>query len=191
MRLSTYLASAVLLLITAFGIFRLVVRRDYRRKGRLTPFASLLEWLIFAVWAYFTYVGLPSDWPASRVTPIIRVTAWIVFGGGAAITVMAVTGLGLRRAHGLEVNLVVQSGLYSVTRNPQIVGFALVVFGTAVLWPSWHTLGSVVLYAVIAHTMVLTEEEHLHDRHGEEYARYCTRVPRYLGVRRRSPTAAP
>ena len=37
----------------------------------------------------------------------------------------------------------------------------------------------------MAHTMVLTEEEHLLDVFGEAYARYRARVPRYLGFRRR------
>ena len=31
--------------------------------------------------------------------------------------------------------------------------------------------------------MVLTEEEHLRRVFGEDYARYCDRVPRYLGGR--------
>jgi protein-S-isoprenylcysteine O-methyltransferase Ste14 len=33
--------------------------------------------------------------------------------------------------------------------------------------------------------MVLTEEEHLRNAHGEGYAQYCERVPRYLGFPRR------
>jgi protein-S-isoprenylcysteine O-methyltransferase Ste14 len=37
----------------------------------------------------------------------------------------------------------------------------------------------------MVHTMVLTEEEHLLDLHGEVYARYRARVPRYIGVWRR------
>ena len=48
-----------------------------------------------------------------------------------------------------------------------------------------HTLGWTALYAAMVHTMVLMEEEHLLDVHGEAYARYRARVPRYLGLRRR------
>ncbi len=50
------------------------------------------------------------------------------------------------------------------------------------VFQSWHALGLVVLFAAIAHLMVLTEEEHLRRVFGEEYARYCARVPRYLGL---------
>jgi protein-S-isoprenylcysteine O-methyltransferase Ste14 len=61
----------------------------------------------------------------------------------------------------------------------------LVVIGVVVLWPSWYALGWVVLYGIVVHLMVLTEEEHLRAVHGEEYERYCSRVPRYLGILQR------
>jgi protein-S-isoprenylcysteine O-methyltransferase Ste14 len=93
---------------------------------------------------------------------------------------------GLRRAFGLEVNALKQTGPYRVTRNPQIVGGSLLVIGSAVLWPSWYALGWAVLYAVVAHMMVFTEEEHLRAVFGQEYELYCERVPRYLGFPRRT-----
>jgi len=120
--------------------------------------------VIFTLWASFMYLGLPAGWPASRVSPIVRVIAWISFAGGAA-------------------NVLRQSGLYGVTKNPQIVGLGLLVVASTVLWPSWHAVVSVVLYAAIAHVLVLTEEEHLRERCGNEYARYWRQVPRYLGIR--------
>jgi protein-S-isoprenylcysteine O-methyltransferase Ste14 len=58
----------------------------------------------------------------------------------------------------------------------------LLVIGAVVLWPSCYALGWVVLYGIVAHMMVLTEEDHLRDVFGEEYERYCGRVPRYLGI---------
>ena len=85
----------------------------------------------------------------------------------------------------MKVKGLVQSGPYRVTRNPQLVGGSLLVIGVVVLWPSCCALGWVVLYGVVAHMMVLTEEEHLRDVFGEEYERYCGRVPRYLGIPKR------
>jgi quinol-cytochrome oxidoreductase complex cytochrome b subunit len=69
----------------------------------------------------------------------------------------------------------------------QFVGGALLVAGSAMLWPSWYALGWVVLYAVVAHTMVLTEEEHLGKVYSEEYLRYCKRTPRYIGLPKSRP----
>ena len=91
---------------------------------------------------------------------------------------------GLRRAFGLEVNTLRRTGPYRLTRNPQLVGFGMVLVGALLLWPSWYTLGWLLLYPIVAHMMVLTEEEHLRDVFGEEYAAYCERVPRYLGFPR-------
>jgi protein-S-isoprenylcysteine O-methyltransferase Ste14 len=59
------------------------------------------------------------------------------------------------------------------------------VIGIALLWPSWYALGWVALGAVIAHMMVLTEEEHLRRTLGESYLAYCQNVPRYVGLTKR------
>lgn len=65
--------------------------------------------------------------------------------------------------------------------NPQIVAGSLLVLGSVVLWPSWQAVGWLMLYGLVGHLMVSTEEEHLLAVHGEAYARYCQRVPRYVG----------
>lgn len=184
MSTAAYLASACLLLIAAFLIFRVLVRRDYLLKGRLTLFSSFLELLVFGLWAYFTYINRPSDWPAYHVGSLSQTIGWILFAGGLILTATAMAGLRLGRTFGREVDVLRRSGLYRVTRNPQATAFALAMLGYLVLWPSWPHLGSLVLYMVIVHMMVLTEEAHLRERHGEEYQRYCQRVPRYLGFRR-------
>jgi hypothetical protein len=110
MRVTVYPISAPLILLAAFLIFRVIVRRDYRLKGRLARLSA--------------------------------------------------------------------------------VAFGLAMIGNAILWPSWYNMGAVALYAAIIQIMVLTEEEHLLDSYGEEYRRYCRRIPRYLGLRRRFDESA-
>ena len=72
--------------------------------------------------------------------------------------------------------------MYRFSRNPQIVGGALTAAGCALLWTSWYALGWIVLYAVVGHMMVLTEEEHLRNVYGGEYTTYLKRTPRYVGI---------
>ena len=43
----------------------------------------------------------------------------------------------------------------------------------------------VLMYAFIAHTMVIVEEQHLRRVFGREYQDYCARTPRYLGFPKR------
>lgn len=179
-----YFVSAFLLLLLAFVTFRILVRRDYLEKGRLTPLSVFLEYAVFFGWAYFTYL----DWSAAarvpEVGPVLRLVAWILIIFGLGVTLIAMARLGIHRMHGLDSRALEASGLYRLNRNPQIVGSGLAVLGYALYWPSWHTAGWLVLYLVICHLMVLTEEEHLRSVFGEDYARYAERVPRYLLGRR-------
>jgi len=184
MSLTVYLISALLLLGAAFVIFRIIVRRDYLRRGRLTPFSTLLELLIWGLYFSFPLLFNP-DWPAfllrhPQVRPVLSVVGLTLIMAGFAAVVAAMAGLGVRRSLGWETNMLKQSGVHRMTRNPQLVGATPLIIGYALLRPSWWALGWVFLYAAIAHLMVLTEEEHLRKVHGEEYVRYCERVPRYL-----------
>jgi protein-S-isoprenylcysteine O-methyltransferase Ste14 len=191
MRVAVYIISAFLLVIVASLVFRIFVRRDYQRKGRLTLLSGFLELLIWALYMGFPYIYNPPEWASfwSRDVPVdtpLRVIGVICILLGLASAFGTMFWFGLRRAFGLEVNALKHTGPYRVTRNPQIVGGSLLVIGSAVLWPSWYALGWVVLYAVVAHMMVFTEEEHLRAVFGQENERYCERVPRYLGFPRRT-----
>jgi protein-S-isoprenylcysteine O-methyltransferase Ste14 len=178
------LQSAFLVLIAGFVIFRVIVRRDYRRRGRLTLLDSALEWLAILFWVYWTSVRLPAHWPAVRVTPIVAAVGWVLFVGGLLAMFASFFRLGVGRSHGLKVDGLRQSGPYRLTRNPQCVAFGVAMIGHTMLWPSWPAVGSLVLLAPLLHMMVLTEEEHLREVFGEEYERYCARVPRYVGISR-------
>jgi protein-S-isoprenylcysteine O-methyltransferase Ste14 len=184
--LAAYLIAALLLLVGAFVIFRILVRGDYRRKGRLTPFTSFLELLIWVLFVCFPYIYNPSDWwlvwfAETPHSPLLEIVGSALTVVGMAIAVIAMAGLGFGRTMGQKGEVLQRAGLYRLSRNPQIVGGGLAVIGIAVLWPSWYALGWVALYGAIGHMMVLTEEEHLRKVHGEGYVRYCQRVSRYLG----------
>ncbi len=106
---------------------------------------------------------------------------------GLVLLAVAMGRLGMKRSVGQQVSDLKQSGLYRWSRNPQIVTYGLFVSGYALLWPSWSGALWVVLYALIGHMMVLTEEAHLSRVHGEAYATYCSHTPRYLGLPRPAP----
>ena len=182
MQLAAYLASALLVLIAIFVILRLVVRRDYQRRGRLTPFSAASEWLLALIWVAFSSYYLPADWPAIHVGLVLRVAGWLLIALGVLTMLYSMAWLGLRRAHGLQNDLLMQTGPYRLSRNPQIVGFALAMIGFVMIWPSWHMLVSLLLLVLFVHVMVLTEEEHLLAQFGDEYRRYCEQAARYLWI---------
>lgn len=179
-----YLVAAVLLLATAGVVFRLFVRRDYRRKGRLTALSSMLETVVFFAYGGFPSIYLASDWPAVYVHPILKGVALLLVAVGLGIVLVGIVKLGILRSLGQGKSELKQSGMYRLSRNPQALGCALYVIGFAVLWPSWYAVGWALMYAPIIHMMVLAEEEYLRGVHSEAYDRYCERVPRYLGFAR-------
>ncbi len=175
-----YFLSAGLVLAVGYVVFRVLVRRDYLRRGRLSRFSPALELAAIGVWAYQGYLNIPADWPAIHVGLALRVPGWILFGGGVAVTLFLIVALGIRRSHGFQVDGLRQTGFYGHSRNPQVVAFVIAMIGYGLLWPTWQHGVSVVLVAALMHMMVRTEEEHLLDVFGEEYKQYCERVPRYL-----------
>lgn len=187
--LLAYLAAACLLLVTAWAVFRVLVRRNYQQRGRLTPLVGFLELLVWLLYVAFPTLYNPLDWwlvwfAGPSVGPVLTLigSALVVVGMGSAVAAMLSLGMGVvmgQQAGGLK-----QTGWYGLSRNPQIVGGGLAVIGVALLWPSWYALGWVVIGAIIAHMMVLTEEEHLRRILGESYQTYCQRVPRYAGLPR-------
>lgn len=75
----------------------------------------------------------------------------------------------------------VTGGLYAYVRNPMYVAVLLVVIGQAFLRRSvvvlWWGAGCWIGF----HTRVVRDEEpHLAEKHGEEYERYRTTVPRWI-----------
>lgn len=180
MEFTVYMLSAFLLLALAFGVFRILVRRDYQRKGRLTPLAAILQWIVFGLWFIFAFYDAPSDWPPPGASMVITAVGLLLVVVGIPGMFIIMGKFGVRRASGIKVNVLVQSGVYRLTRNPQLVIGGIGVVGYAMVFQSWHALGLVVVFAAIAHMMVLSEEEHLRNVYGEAYVRYCERVPRYL-----------
>ena len=185
MILIVYLLSALLIISGAYIVFRVFVRRDYQRKGRLSFLSSSLELLIFTlVFCYPLLYSSPGwGWFWSTSAPV-GTAAWltgmlvILVGFGLAFGTMI--WFGIRRAFGQRVNKLVHSGPYRFSRNPQVIGGYLLVIGSSIIWQSWYNLLWIGLYAVVTHLMIITEEEHLHQVYGSEYASFCQDVPRYL-----------
>ncbi len=181
----SFLASYLLLLSLLIGIsllvLRLFVHRDYLRRGRLSVPSAVLQVVVFFGFGYFPSIYLPNTWPVSQVAPPLRFIGLASLSIGLIVILTGIHQLGLLRSVGLQTGVLKESSQYRFTRNPQILGCISYVIGFMVLWPSWFALGWGLALVIILHVMVLTEEEHLHNAHGQVYEQYCKRVPRYMG----------
>lgn len=175
---------AVLLPIVAALVFRRV-GQDYDRQGQLTRFATSLEILVFALHGVSSYVFLDSRLSViDRTDPLVGFSVVLIIGG--LILLFSTMGhMGHKTTLGQETQELTCTRMYRHSRNPQILFYGFVVVGYSLLWPSWTGVLWVVLYAVIAHMMVRTEEKHLQSTYGEAYVEYCRITPRYIGTKGR------
>lgn len=176
--------------LLAYGItfLRIGVRRDYARRGRLSVVVAILQALLFFIYGGFPYLYLPDDWPAVHVNPIIHLSGLLFIITGLGFLLYGMIRLGPLKSLGLGKRRLAQTGIYRKTRNPQALACGLYVIGFTMLWPSWYAVGWALLYFVLIHTMIITEEEHLLRIHDEDYSRYCREVPRYFMFRQKKDT---
>lgn len=182
---AVFLLIVFLLLGSAYVVFRLIVRRDYRLHGHLTWLSSSLQLLAFAGLMSLPYLFNPPEWIwfwkwKGSTTPQQYMLGMVIITLGFIVAFGTMTWFGIRRAFGFEAQGLIHTGPYRITRNPQILGGYLLVIGVSVQYPSWCSIVWIILFGLIGHWMILTEEEHLHVIFGEEYAYYCEQTPRYL-----------
>jgi len=90
-RPATYLLAYTSLLVAGLFTLRVVVRREYRKRGRLTRAPSMLQALLFFVYGGFPVLYLHADWPAVHVNPVQHALGLFLLYGGEEH---------LRRLHG-------------------------------------------------------------------------------------------
>jgi protein-S-isoprenylcysteine O-methyltransferase Ste14 len=179
------------LLTTAAGfwVFRVKVREDYRQLRKLTPLSTWLEILVFVLHANLMYIFLPGpcpELPPFPRNPIHRAGSALLIIGGLLLTLSSMSNLGFKKAVGQDTEDLHEKGFYRWTRNPQLIFYGVLLIGWASLYPDWRALIWLLVYGMIAHWMVLTEEKHLENLYGQAYSEYCKQIPRYIGLRRKT-----
>jgi len=74
----------------------------------------------------------------------------------------------------------ITSGLYKISRNPQIMTLFLVSFGTSLMIGSWIAIIIIIVSAVFLHFRILGEEKRLTQQYGDSFLEYKKKVPRYF-----------
>jgi protein-S-isoprenylcysteine O-methyltransferase Ste14 len=183
MSLQLFIISSIFLIVLGFIVFRVIVRREYKSKGKLNWVGSTSEFVIFALHINFSYSFLNVSWPWWPDMPenqIQKIAGISLFTLGLILTVLSMGYLGFKKAFGVNTDGLRNTGVYSYSRNPQMVFYTVLVLSVAILWLSWYAVVWFILYLIIGHFMVKTEEEHLENVYGESYKQYCQEVPRYL-----------
>ena len=146
-------------------------------------------------------------WLASVVTvSLIIVTQFIPRGGdpylrGTGVFVLLLAGafifapFYLLTRHGgtkdgqtyMQARIVVDRGLYAITRHPQYLGYIFLTCGFALLSQHWVIILLAVVGVTLFYLQAVREERYCLAQLGEPYEQYLRRVPRFniiLGMMR-------
>lgn len=125
----TYLASFILMILAALLVFRVVVRNDYHRHGRLTLGPMILESIYWGPAFAFPYIYNPPSWPVfwswddgTHLWMQFAASGLIVIGLVSVLGVISY--LGFDRSFGHEVSLLRVTGPYSISRTADRVGLS-------------------------------------------------------------------
>jgi protein-S-isoprenylcysteine O-methyltransferase Ste14 len=140
--------------------------------------------------AFLTAAGI---WGLSRVAPPCHLPAGIRLGvalpvalAGTGFSVAGVTAFSrakttINPTKPQRASVLVDSGVYGVTRNPMYLGLLLVLLAWAFfLSPTWAWLGPVAFFLYIGRFQIAPEERVLTALFGAQYTTYQSRVRRWL-----------
>ena len=177
------LAVTFLLVIATLVVFRIIVRREYLNKSKLSPTATSFQLLIFFLHALSSYVLIDTKENqiiGDNLFEIIGIVFMII---GGLFVLVGMINLGIKKLFGMKAEGLQKTGFYKYSRNPQIVFYILFLTGYVLIYPSWPALLWLGTLLFMCHIMVITEEEHLLRTFVDEYKEYCERIPRYIGLK--------
>lgn len=176
------IASGGLLLAIYFlqlALVALTFPRDKRKKLFLKPSYPRGDWkgvarlagavaaIIFVVTMFFT--------PLRTGSPLLYLGLAIYLVGLVAVPVS------LLEFRSAPVDRPVTSGVYRISRNPQVIGLDLVYLGTAIAVATWFHLALLAVLFSTYHFQILLEEKICLQFYGEEFGTYVKQVHRYVG----------
>ena len=85
----------------------------------------------------------------------------------------------------MEARIVVEQGLYAITRHPQYLGYIFLACGFALLSQHWVAVVLAFAGATFFYLQAVREERYCLAQFGEPYEQYLRRVPRFnfiLGI---------
>jgi protein-S-isoprenylcysteine O-methyltransferase Ste14 len=108
----------------------------------------------------------------------------IEFVIGTVLYLVGLIGLGIAiiNYRNAPLNKPITSGLYRISRNPQMVMIYVMFAGMVLVVASWINLIFLSFSIICSHFSILGEEKALIEQYGKSYQEYKKKVPRYFFV---------
>lgn len=178
-----YVGSVILV---ALGPYVLLKTKGAHDRRNTLPIGTSFGWWVLDVVHFFLVIL--SSFCAVWLMPIDRTVALV--GGSVMLGVGVVVMLAgmiefrsLRRISGLDNSELVTTGIYRWSRNPQYLGWFLVLFGISLIGSSGLALLYTIIGIILFHFYIARiEEPYLERTFGEKYLSYKSKTPRYVGL---------
>lgn len=161
------------------------VQADYASRQKLAQSTAAAVWIWYGLHAALTiYATWLSVWPLAFSRLLAAVAGSLLSVAGLVVAAAGILEFrSLQRMSGRATDEPVISGIYRWSRNPQNVGWFLVLLGIAI---TGRSAGAILLAALLALTLhfyiVYVEEPYLEQIFGAAYRRYRATTSRYLGI---------
>ena len=192
------ITNSALFIFFAFSFTKPKTRLDWRSLGVFSAFivALFTEMYGFPLSIYFLSGWLQSTFPETNIFAHDNGHLWYTlfgFEGDPHLNpihllsnVLLLTGfLVVAKAWGVlhkaqKEGVLAQSGLYSIVRHPQYIGFSLVMAGFLFMWPTLITIVMFPVLIIVYHRLAKKEEEIVRGEFGCEYDQYAATVPAFI-----------
>jgi len=123
------------------------------------------------------------DWLDHRIVKLIGliiVFISLLLGLASLISMRDSWRVGIRPEQKTQL---ITNGIFRFSRNPYFLSYILIFLGCFLVIPTYAFLIVYLVWIILTHMMILDEEKHLINQHGDLYKEYKNRVNRYIIVK--------
>ena len=114
--------------------------------------------------------------------PIKLFTVWFYVGLLIYLLGVVIGTMAMYDFYTTAVDKLVIKGVYRISRNPMYLGMFFIYIGAGIACISWFFLLLTIVFVVLSHILVITEESYCLKTYGKNYNKYLNRTPRWIGI---------
>ena len=166
-----FIVPIVIATIIIFGPRKSAIKRgsDMSSYSKSEKFRAFLSTGIFHLALLYTVV-----------VPLKFASVWIYVGIVVYLFGIIPYIISLYNFATTPLGVPVLKGVYKLSRNPMYFFSSITVLGIGISGASWILIFLILLYTVLNHFIILSEEQYCSGKYGESYLQYKTNVPRYF-----------
>ena len=139
-----------------------------------------ISWLFFLLTIALNILLIVLDWNSGTMLLFSRFSLGIpVIVIGCLLSFWGMASLGLKNTSGLQTRLI-DTRPYRYMRNPQYIGYILILIGISLVANSRLAWIVNLLQAMVFIIVPMAEKSWLEERYGEDYRKYKLRTQRFL-----------